>query len=352
MAGQTLLFAAIAAAATLIVLGFVLRPFWRVRATRVPAVGLIAGLALAAILLYRLVGTPAALDPAARSAPRTLDAAIAQLEARLQADPSQLEGWMLLGQALAGAQQPAKAADAYARAAALAPDNPDVLVEAAGARALAATGHRFDAQGIAWLEHALQEQPAHQRARWYRGIAKRQAGDAAGAAEMWMPLLAQVDASAGAMLRQQIDAARADAGMPPLPAVASTGAVTPPAAQAAAPGTHDIRVRVSLDPDLAARARLDGSATVFVIARPVAGPPMPIAVERHVVSDLPFTATLDDADGPMPTAKLSGVDEVELVARISRSGDAAAQAGDLESAPLRVRLPAAAPVELVIGQAR
>lgn len=354
MGGETMLFAAVAAAATLAVLGFVLRPVWRMPGARVPATGLVAGLALAAFLLYRLVGTPAALDPAARSVPQTLDAAIAQLEARLQADPSQLEGWMLLGQALAGAQQPAKAADAYARAAALAPDNPDVLVEAAGARALAAPEHRFDAKGIAWLDHALQVQPEHQRARWYRGIAKRQAGDAAGAAAMWMPLLSQVDASARAMLRQQIDAARADAGMSPLPADAGAENATAgtPAAPAATPGAHDIQVRVSLDPGLASRARLDGNATVFVIARPVAGPPMPIAVERHAVSELPFTATLDDADGPMPTAKLSGVDEVELVARLSRSGDATAQAGDLESAPLRVRLPATAPVELVVGQAR
>ena len=109
-------------------------------------------------------------------------------------------------------------------------------------------------------------------------------------------------------------------------------------------------MRVSLDPDLAARARLDGSATVFVIARRPGGPPMPVAVERRLLSELPFTAVLDDGDGPMPTAKLSGVDEVELVARISRSGDATAQAGDLESAPLRLRLPAAAPVDLVIAR--
>ena len=79
---------------------------------------------------------------------------------------------------------------------------------------------------------------------------------------------------------------------------------------------------------------------------------MPIAAERHAVSELPFTATLDDADGPMPTARLSSVDEVELVARISRNGDATPQAGDLASTPVRVRLPASAPVDLVIGPSR
>src|SRR5690606_24200817 len=173
------------AAATRVVLGVVLRPVWRAPAARVPAIGLVAGLALAAFLLYRMVGTPAALDPAARAAPATLEGAIAQLEARLQADPSQLEGWRLLGQAQAGAQQPAKAADAFAHAARLAPDNADVLVEAAESRALAAPQHRFDAQAIAWLDHALQVQPSHQRARWFSGIAKRQGGDAEGAAATW-----------------------------------------------------------------------------------------------------------------------------------------------------------------------
>lgn len=355
MAGESMVFAAAAVAATLAVLGFVLRPLWRVPATRVPAAGLVGGLALAVFLLYRLVGTPAALDPAVRAAPATLDAAITQLEARLQADPSQLEGWRLLGQAQISAKNAAKAADAFAHAAQLAPDDADVLVEAAESRALAAPEHRIDAQGVAWLDHALQLQPTHQRARWFSGIAKRQAGDAAGAAATWEPLLAEVDASAAAALRGQIDAARADAGLPALPAMAqptASAAALPAPAQASAPGTHAIQVRVALDPGLAARARLDGSATVFVIARAPDGPPMPIAVERHSVSELPFTATLDDADGPMPTVKLSGVAAVELVARISRSGDATAQAGDLESPPLRVQLPAKAPVDLVIGQSR
>ena len=346
MTGDSMLFAAIAAATTLVVLGLVLRPVWRVPAARVPAFGLVGGLALTAFLLYRMVGAPAALDPAARAAPATLDAAIAQLEARLQADPSQVEGWRLLGQSRAAAKQPAKAADAFARAAELAPDDADVLVEAAESRALAAPEHRIDAQGVAWLDHALQVRPTHQRARWFSGIAKRQAGDAAGAAATWASLLPEVDPKAAAVLREQVDLARSDAGLPPLPpeATASSGPASP-----AGPGAHAFQVRVALDPGLAARARLDGNATVFVIARAPGGSPMPIAVERHAVSELPFTATLDDTDGPMPTATLSGVDEVELVARISRTGDATPQAGDLASAPVRVRLPASAPVELVIG---
>lgn len=340
MASQASMFAAIAAAITLAVLAFVLRPLWRARGTRVPALGLVAGLALATYALYGMVGAPAALDPAARAAPETLQDAIAQLEAKLQSDPAQADGWRLLGRAYASAQEPVKSRDAYARAAALAPDEPDVLAEAAESRALAAPEHHFDARAVALLRHALDVQPTHQRARWFLGIAQRQAGDAAAAATTWQPLLDVVDAKAAAPLREQIELARKDAGLPPLAASPS------PAASAPA-----LQVRVSLDPALAARVRLRGDASVFVIARVPGGPPMPVAAEKHAVSELPFTASLDDGDSPMPTQKLSGLQEVELLARLSMSGDATSQPDDLQSAPLRVRLPATGPVELVIGAA-
>ncbi|MGJ4728175.1 c-type cytochrome biogenesis protein CcmI/CycH, partial [Luteimonas sp. SDU101] len=114
-----------------------------------------------------------------------------------------------------------------------------------------------------------------------------------------------------------------------------------------------LRVRVSLDPDFAARVRLRGDAAVFVIARAAGGPPMPVAVERHALQDLPLDIVLDDGDSPMPTAKLSALTDIELVARISATGSANRAEGDIESAAVRVKLPADAPVELVIGtQAR
>ena len=340
MTGTGAAFAALATALTLVVLAFVLRPLWRGRTAPLPLLSLVAALMLATFGLYRLVGTPAALDPVARKAPDTLQDAIAQLQARLQRDPRSVEGWRLLGRARAANEQVTQARDAYARAAKLAPDEPDVLVEAAESRALADPQHRFDAQAVAMLQHALDVQPEHQRARWFLGISQRQAGQPAEAAKTWEPLLARVDAAATGPLRTQIDLARAEAGLPPLPA----------AEAAAAPAGNALRVAVSLDPELAARVRLRADASVFVIARAPDGPPMPIAAEKHGVAELPFTASLDDADSPMPTQKLSGLQEVEVIARLSMSGDATPQPGDLESKPVRVKLPATAPVELVIGK--
>ena len=328
-------------AALLLVAGVavrVLRPVWH--GERVLALALGALLLVGSGALYLLLGTPAALDPAQREAPKTLGDAIARLEAELRRDPAQAQGWQLLGRARAAQGDAAGARAAFGEAAGRLPDDADAQVEAAEARALADPRHRFDPQAVAMLRRALQLQPAHQRARWFLGISQRQSGDAAGAARTWEALLATVDAKTAASLRPQLDAARRDAGLPPLPA-------SRPGADAGG-----IEVRVMLDPDFAARVRLAGDASVFVIARQPGGPPMPVAVERHFVQELPLAATLDDGDGPMPAMKLSALREVEVIARLSRSGNAMRQPGDIESAPVRIALPASRPVTLVLGAAQ
>ncbi len=329
-------FVACAALLSLLALGAVLAPLWRGSRT---ATGLMAlALAGSVFALYRLVGTPAALQPqaAAEVPPRTLDEAIAQLRTALARHPEQVEGWLLLGRSLSSEQKFAEAREAFARAAALQPDAPEVLVAAAQARMLAAPDQRLDAAAVQLLERALALQPTHQRARWFLGVARRQAGQPAAAAALWQPLLDQVDARTRGGLREQIDLARRDAGLPAL---------------AAAPaGAARLTVRVRLGPALAARARSDGDTQVFVIARVPGGPPMPVAVEKHTLRELPLEVVLDEDDSPMPTQALSSLRTVEVLARLSRSGNAVPQDGDVESAPVTVTLPAVEPVELVLGR--
>jgi len=338
------LFAALASLLTLAALAFVLWPLWR--RARGATIAAIVMLSIATFALYWLVGTPAALAPQTASAdgvPATLEEAITQLEAELQRNPNEPEGWRLLGRSYAAQQRHADAQAAFDKAVRLLPDDPNLLTEAAQARLFASADKQLDAQGLEMLQKALQLDPANQRARWFLGVAQRQNGQPADAAATWEPLLAQVDAATAARLRPQIDEARTEAGLPPLPA-----AVTAPAADAA--GAHAVTINVSLDPDFASRVRLRGDASVFVIARQPGGPPMPVAVEKRSLQELPLTVTLDDADSPMPTQKLSALAEVEVFARLSASGNATRQEGDLDSAPVRVRLPADAPVELVIGR--
>lgn len=340
-------FTVIASVLGLLALVAVLWPLWH--SSRRLFLALLATLGIATGLLYRGVGTPAAIDAprpppaaAASAMPASLDEAVGKLEAELKQRPDQPEGWRLLGRSYLSMQRYPDALRAFESALKLQPDDPDLLVETAQARTYGDPQRRLDAEAVKHVQRALQLQPQHQRARWFLGVSQRQQGQAAEAAKTWEPLLAQVDAATATSLRKEIDAARVEAGLPALPAA-------PTPAPAAASATA-LQVKVALDPDFAARVRLRGDATVFVIARAPDGPPMPVAAEKHLVSELPFTASLDDADSPMPTRTLSQLREVVLVARLSESGIANRQDGDIESKPVRVTLPSDKPVELVIGK--
>ena len=296
----------------------VLRPVWRANRGHATAIG--TGFVVCAGLLYLLVGTPAALDAGGAQPPASMEDAVSQLEAELERSPQQAEGWRLLGRAYGTQGRAGDSAAAFARAASLLPDDPDVLVEAAEARALAHPDRLLDDQAVAWLDHALELAPGHQFARWFRGIAHRQAGDPAAAARTWEPLLDAVSPSTVASLREQVDLARSEAGLAPLPPPASPG------------GDAGIDVTISLAPGLAERVPPD--ATLYVIARQSGGSSMPVAVERLPAAGFPARVTLDDGDSPMPTLRLSQAGDVEVLARISVGGDAAAAPGDIASAPV------------------
>jgi cytochrome c-type biogenesis protein CcmH len=102
----------------------------------------------------------------------------------------------------------------------------------------------------------------------------------------------------------------------------------------AAPGASEdgdgILVQVALSPALLEQAA--PTDTVFVLARAENGPPMPLAVARHTVDDLPLDVRLTDAMAMMPAMTLSSFPRVEVIARVSKSGQAATQAGDLFAA--------------------
>ena len=344
------LFVTISILLTLVVLAVALRPLWR--DSRPLVIGAFVALCVATFALYQMVGTPAALAPGATKvatapgAPATLEAAIVELQAELKRNPQQAEGWRLLGKSLAALQRFDESRDAFAQALKLTPDEPDLLVEAAQSRLYASPERKLDGEAVALLQRALVLKPDHQRGLWFLGMAQRQEGQAAEAAKTWEALLSKVEPGTADTLRQQIDAARSDAGLPPLPAATVAEATDPVATTG-----HTVNVKVSLDPDFAARVRLRGDATVFVIARAPGGPPMPIAAQKHALQDLPLNVTLSDADSPMPTQKLSQLKEVELFARLSESGDAMNKEGNLDSAPVRITLPTTAPVELVLGKA-
>lgn len=286
--------------------------------------------------LYLLVGDPRAAQQPTAPSMADLRQGVESLEASLQREPQRADGWALLGRSRSALGQNAAAADAFARAAALAPDDAGLLVEAAQARAQADAAKRFDDTALQWLQHALTVQPDAERAAWLLGIALRQRGRDAEAVAVWSALLPRLQAGAAAALEQQLAIARAAAG-----------GEAPAAAPEPARETADplLKVRIALpagfDP-----AQWPQGAALFVLARTPGGASMPLAVRRYSLDALPSSVTLSDADSPMPTRPLSSHARVEVLARLSRAGTASPAEGDLESGPVSVQLPQSGVLQL------
>lgn len=316
-----------------VVLAIVLRPLWKAAPLVALAVALVLG--PGTLGLYALLGTPDALDPAMVKTPTTLDEAIVQLERRLAEEPGSVEGWVLLARSRAAQERWADAVEAFGRAQALLPDEPDLMVELAEAQLRAAGDGRYPATAVALLERAVQIRPTHQRGLFYLGAHHLQSGNPAEAAALWERLLPVVEASTAAALRPQIDQARALAGLEPLA----------PAPEAAAGPT--LRVTVRLDPAVA--GQLAEGDTLYVFARTLEGG-LPVAVRRLPASGFPLELTLSDADGLMPAQKLSGQARVRLLARVSKSGDAGAAPGDLEAEAIELDVADGATATLVVAK--
>lgn len=333
-------FLAGAAVLAVVATGITLWPLWRAGKRRIWG-SLVAMTLVATLGLYQLLGTPAAMQPQpeAVAAPQTIEEGIAQLQDALKQNPERIDGWVLLARSQLEIGKVADAAAAYQRAAQLAPDEPGLLLEAAQTRAQADPKFLFDDTAQQWLARARQIAPDNERVIWLSGIVQRQQGLNEQAAQTWESLLSRLEPAAATALQAQIDIAR---GKTP-----STSAGSAPAATS--PSSSGITVTVTLAPALVARAA-SGKETVFVIARIPGGPPMPVAVERHPAQVAPLTITLDDGDSPMPTQKLSDLQEVEVFARLSASGTAARGEGDVESAPIKIKLPTDKPLTITLGQ--
>lgn len=209
------------------------------------------------------------------------------------------------------------AVDAYRQLALLSDDDPVVLGQYAQALYLA-SGRKMTPEVTRIAEQTLALNPHQPTVLGMLGIDSFERGDYAAAADYWEQLLPSLPPESGnaLMIRQGIAQARELAGDSPLPQ---------PVQEPAATGAS-LQVAVSLSDTLSASP----DASVFVFARAVSGPPMPLAVARLRVSDLPAQVTLDDSMAMTPALKLSGFDQVEVVARISSRGIANRGSGDLE----------------------
>jgi cytochrome c-type biogenesis protein CcmH len=297
-------------------------------------------------LLYLKFGTPSTLNgvPAQAQTAMNINQALDELRAHLASNPNDAQGWKLLAQAATEMQQPEQARDAFDHVLKLTPNDTLAMVGWAQADASAREDHLIQGRARNLLQQAVKLEPDNQRALWLLGISDYQQGQYADAAATWRVLQPQLQpgSTVAQAVAKQIALADARAGGAPAP-VSSTAQASPSDTQGAS-----LRVNIALAPAL--KAKLAAGDTLFVYARAENGPPMPLAVTRLDAAQLPTTVTLTDAMSMMPSMKLSSVPRVFVGARISRNGEAMAQAGDLEGDAGVVAVDSKTPINILIDK--
>lgn len=260
---------------------------------------------------------PVAADASREAGIRQIAAMVDSLAARLRERPDDAEGWTMLGRSYMVLERFPEAVAAYRHAESLEPRNAVLLADLADALAAAGDGHPT-AESEALLARALAIDPKQPKALALAGTVAFDRGDYGTAVAQWQKIADALppDGEFHRQVMANIDEARRRGG---LSATASTK-TGPATAREAIGGT------VTLGEGLASQASPDD--TVFVYAHPV-GARMPLAVVRAKAADLPLHFRLDDTMAMTPTMKLSGQKQVVVTARISKSGNALTQPGDL-----------------------
>lgn len=308
---------------------------------------------VAAVLLYGKLGNPRAAadvsvmartaEPHADDSGEDMAVAINALAQRLRNAPDDADGWYTLARSYETLGRYTDAVAAYQQVLRLVPGQPAVLADMADAL-LSANQGVPDANAVAAVAQSLATQPDQPKALALAGMMALRRGDAAEALAHWERLQALLppDSEAARQIQSNIAQARAMAtGAPSTPP--ATGAATanatggatqqaaPDAPSAAKPAGAPSAARISGQARIAdaLRGQVQPGDTVFILARPIEGSRMPLAILQLRVSDLPRAFVLDDSSAMSPDATLSRANRVQVEIRISRSGTAAARPGDL-----------------------
>jgi cytochrome c-type biogenesis protein CcmH len=245
-----------------------------------------------------------------------MKAMVTGLAERLKQQPDDAVGWTMLGRSYKYLEQYAKAADAFGHAYKLIGDQPEIMLLYADMLAFA-NDEQMAGKPEQLVFKALALEPDNMTGLWLGGMAKAQTGEFVAAMALWKKLEALLPP--GSESQQEIQGLLAK-----LATQIPEGTVMPEAKPASA---ASIEIQVSLTPELQKLANPDD--TVFVYAQALSGAKMPLAIVRKQVSELPLMVSLTDAMAMMPAMKLSNFEQVKLLARISKSGDAMQHPGDL-----------------------
>jgi cytochrome c-type biogenesis protein CcmH len=304
------------------------------RPARTTAWALALLIPLASVLTYLQLGAPQAVVPQVTTAaapgsrhslsPEQIQQMVAALAERLKAQPNDVEGWLMLGRSYVALARYRDGATALRRAVDLSPGNATLLADLADVTGMA-QGRRLAGEPARLVQQALDADPRHVKALALAGSVAFEARDYAAARAYWQRLVAVLPAESP--MRQSVQGSIAEAtqleggGAPPAPAATA-------AASAPGPDATAISGQVTVSAELA--SRLKPGDTLFVFARAAQGQRLPLAVLRQPAAGAAaWRFKLDDSLAMSPQFKLSGAAQVVVGARISSSGNATPQSGDL-----------------------
>jgi cytochrome c-type biogenesis protein CcmH len=297
------------------------------RASRWAALAIGIALPVVVVLGYLRFGDMRALEPGAQQAghevtPEQIATMVDKLAQRMQQNPGDAQGWVMLGRSYAVLGRFAESAQAYARAVALVNDDAALLADYADSLAMSRGGN-LQGEPYQIIKRGLEFDPKNVKLLALAGSAEFQNKDYAAAVDYWERSLAgtQGESDFARELRSSIDEARRLGKLP----VAQAQAPAPVAAAATSAITGTVRLAASL------AGKVAPGDTLFVFARPTDGSRMPVAILRVSAAQLPYAFRLDDSLAMTPASKLSDQKRVLVGARISKSGDALPHAGDLEA---------------------
>jgi cytochrome c-type biogenesis protein CcmH len=320
------LFLVTAALLTVLSIGLVAWPLLRARPHRSPLAATLAALMIPILVwfVYPMVSSYDWVSPPVQAGHpqaqqmRTLDEAVNGLERGLAENPSDEEGWVLLGSSYLALQRPGDAVQAYRRAVEL--SNGKNMAARLGVAEAQIAENPAALSGAAGqeIEAVLAQDPGNPKALWYGGMLALSRGDLVTVRSRWQALL---DLDPPAEIQRIIagQLAQLDTTQPVLQAADNNT----PAAEGA---SIDIQVSVSTS----LREQISPSAPLFIFVRDPGKPGPPLAVVRRLASELPLSLRISDADLMLPGGSgLAALKSAALVARVANGGNPVAQAGDL-----------------------
>jgi cytochrome c-type biogenesis protein CcmH len=327
------------------------------------AIALLLVIPASALLLYQRLGNPGATVAATAAAGHDVSeqqilAMVESLAARLKQHPEDADGWVLLGRSYQALERFPESADAYAHANALITGDPNLLADYADVLAMA-QGRKLSGKPAELVDRALAIDPKHKKALALAATMALEAHDFPKSLAYWQRLARELpegsdEARQVTDVIAEINAAQHEGKLAApttddqrAPRVTGPAIAAAPVVASTQPNAGAISGRVDIAAALTPKVAL--SDTVFIYARAAEGPRMPLAVLRIAARELPKDFSLDDSMGMAPGVKLSTAPSVIVEARISKSGNAIPQPGDLfgRSAPLK---PGTAGLRITIDQ--